>query len=175
MQQPVAVALNTGRDAGKRQLPIPLGWLDSRFQISRKNRLGAAFCANYVRNAGTPNGACQHHTAAPNAVITRPPAPARLYQSDLLARAIAPQKHHGDLLYRTRDTPPQSALGLSQRLDNLADAFAVRNGGLAQLRGAHVTTIDDVMTSGASLSGACRALRDAGAARVDAWVFARAE
>ena len=91
------------------------------------------------------------------------------------ARAIAPQKHHGDLLYRTRDTPPQSALGLSQRLDNLADAFAVRNGGLARLRGAHVTVIDDVTTSGASLSGACRALRDAGAARVDAWVFARAE
>ena len=96
-------------------------------------------------------------------------------QSDLLVQAISRHKHRPDLLQRTRDTAPQSALGLAQRLDNLADAFAVRQSDVSTIRGAHVIVVDDVMTSGASLSGACGALREAGAKRVDAWVFARAE
>ncbi|WP_256032087.1 phosphoribosyltransferase family protein, partial [Xanthomonas graminis] len=38
---------------------------------------------------------------------------------------------------------------------------------------AHVALIDDVMTTGATLHAAARALRRAGVARVDAWVVAR--
>jgi predicted amidophosphoribosyltransferase len=37
----------------------------------------------------------------------------------------------------------------------------------------HVTLVDDVMTTGATLEAATRALRRAGVRQVDAWVCAR--
>ena len=43
------------------------------------------------------------------------------------------------------------------------------------LRGAHLLLVDDVMTSGASLRSLAAALREAGAARIEAAVFARTE
>ncbi|RBG48786.1 ComF family protein, partial [Xanthomonas oryzae pv. oryzae] len=38
---------------------------------------------------------------------------------------------------------------------------------------AHVALVDDVMTTGATLHAAAKALRKAGVQRVDAWVCAR--
>jgi ComF family protein len=59
-----------------------------------------------------------------------------------------------------------------QRLTQLADAFRVTKG--AQLEGAHVLLIDDVVTTGATLEAAAVALKAAGANRVSALVFAQA-
>jgi ComF family protein len=73
-------------------------------------------------------------------------------------------------LVRVRDTSAQSRLDASQRRRNLRDAFAW-NRDIAMP--AHVVLIDDVMTTGATLHSAARALRRAGAVRVDAWVCAR--
>ncbi|WP_081044652.1 ComF family protein, partial [Xanthomonas translucens] len=67
-----------------------------------------------------------------------------------------------------RATAPQSELDAQARRRNLRHAFAVQ----APLP-AHVALIDDVMTTGATLHAAARALRRAGVARVDAWVVAR--
>ena len=44
----------------------------------------------------------------------------------------------------------------------------------ASLAGQHIALIDDVMTTGATLSEAARILKKAGAAKVEAWVLARA-
>jgi predicted amidophosphoribosyltransferase len=52
----------------------------------------------------------------------------------------------------------------------LRDAFAVAGEGPLP---AHVVLVDDVMTTGATLHSAARALLQAGVARVDAWVCAR--
>ncbi|NCT88893.1 ComF family protein, partial [Stenotrophomonas acidaminiphila] len=65
-------------------------------------------------------------------------------------------------------TPPQSALDAAARRRNLRQAFAAR-GRLP----AHVALVDDVMTTGATVQAAARALRRAGVVRVDAWVCAR--
>lgn len=75
-----------------------------------------------------------------------------------------------DLLVRHRDTAPQSRLGAVQRRRNLRRAFTVNT--KSELP-AHVTLIDDVMTTGATLHAAAHALQRAGVARVDAWVCAR--
>lgn len=76
----------------------------------------------------------------------------------------------GGALWRVRATAAQSMLDATQRRRNLEGAFAVYAGmALPQ----HVVLVDDVMTTGATLQAAARALRRAGVARVDAWVCAR--
>ncbi|QDW66783.1 ComF family protein [Luteimonas granuli] len=75
------------------------------------------------------------------------------------------------LLRRIRHTAPQSRLDADARAGNLRDAFEVPSRVAVP---AHVTLVDDVMTTGATLDAAADALLDAGAERVDAWVCARA-
>lgn len=94
-------------------------------------------------------------------------------QSLELARPLArqldlPLRH--DLLRRVRATAPQSRLDAKARRRNLRDAFEVCS---KRPLPAHVALFDDVMTTGATLHAAARALRQAGVARVDAWVCAR--
>jgi ComF family protein len=73
-------------------------------------------------------------------------------------------------LHRVRPTAAQSELSALARRRNVRDAFVVA--GAAKLP-AHVVLVDDVMTTGATLHAAAKALRRAGVQRVDAWVCAR--
>lgn len=75
-----------------------------------------------------------------------------------------------ELLRRVRPTAPQSELDAVARRRNLRGAFAVRNEAALP---AHVALVDDVMTTGATLHAAARALTRAGVDRVDAWICAR--
>lgn len=77
------------------------------------------------------------------------------------------------LLRRRRATATQHWLPASARRANVRGAFAARP---ALLRSApHVLLVDDVMTTGATIQQAARALRDAGASRVTVAVLARAD
>ena len=73
------------------------------------------------------------------------------------------------VLDRVRDAPAQSALGRRARRANLRGAFACRR----RLDGRHVALVDDVVTTGATAEAASRALKRAGAVRVDVWAIAR--
>ncbi len=64
-------------------------------------------------------------------------------------------------LIRTRPTKPQTRLPRSERLSNVAGAFAVSDEKLAHE--SHVFLIDDVTTTGATLANAGNPLRRAGA------------
>ena len=88
-----------------------------------------------------------------------------------LARALRLPLHQ-DVLVRLRATAPQSRLPASQRRRNLRGAFSIAKG--AKALPAHVVLIDDVMTTGATLHAAAKALRRAGVERIDAWICARA-
>jgi predicted amidophosphoribosyltransferase len=59
------------------------------------------------------------------------------------------------------------------RAANQAQAFDLTPRQAARVRGARVVLVDDVMTSGATLSSCAEALRAAGAARIDVLVLAR--
>ena len=74
-------------------------------------------------------------------------------------------------LQRHRATVPQSELDAAARRRNVRGAFGVADG-TALPR--HVALVDDVMTTGATLAEAARALSRAGVSRVDLWVAARA-
>jgi ComF family protein len=83
-------------------------------------------------------------------------------------------------LIRTRDTVPQRTLDREARQHNVASAFALQalrdkgyGDSLLSFADKHVLLIDDVMTTGATLSAAAGPLRTAGAASVSAVVIAR--
>jgi ComF family protein len=71
---------------------------------------------------------------------------------------------------RIRNTEPQSLLPVTSRRDNLRGAFRVDRA----TRAGHIAIVDDVMTSGHTAGELARALKCAGAERLEVWVIARA-
>ena len=92
-----------------------------------------------------------------------------------LAARVAIELHVplGSDLSRTRNTPPQTHLPRSRRIENVRGAFAVRSP--ATVRGASILLVDDVTTTGATVDEATRALLAAGAHHVAVAVLAKAE
>jgi ComF family protein len=70
---------------------------------------------------------------------------------------------------RKRDTASQTELPYTERALNVRGAFACHRA----LHGQRVAVIDDVMTTGATLSELAATLKHAGAAWVENWVIAR--
>lgn len=80
----------------------------------------------------------------------------------------------GNGLTRVKPTLPQTELkGVKLRKSNLQGAFTCENKGLLSGR-KHIALIDDVVTTGATISEAARALFLAGAQQVDCFCLARA-
>ncbi|VFN01549.1 MAG: comF family protein [Candidatus Kentron sp. G] len=96
-------------------------------------------------------------------------------QAAELARDIARRWNvpvQGEMVIRERPTPRQTGLpGRAARHRNVRRAFAL-TGPVSGLK--HVAVIDDVMTSGATVTEVARLLRHAGVARVDVWCCCRA-
>jgi len=76
-----------------------------------------------------------------------------------------------DILRRIRDTHSQIGLTSHQRRENLRGAFAVTAAG--EVTGREVLLVDDVYTTGTTVSECARVLRRAGAAKVWAATVAR--
>jgi competence protein ComFC len=76
-----------------------------------------------------------------------------------------------DALVRTRRTDAQVNLGSEQRTINVAGAFAVQPN--ISVAGLAIVLIDDVITTGSTLSGCAEALINAGATSVKAASLAR--
>lgn len=94
-------------------------------------------------------------------------------QSALLARSLCPSKTLENVLLRVINTSAQSSLDRKDRQNNVRHAFALeptRRGIVANKR---IVLVDDVMTSGASMTAASTTLKHAGANHVTALVFAR--
>ena len=95
-------------------------------------------------------------------------------QSALLARSLARRlklEMRDDLVRRTRATPSQTRLSAVARRSNMLGAFETQRSGW--VRGRTVLLVDDVMTTGATLTSLAASLRAAGAWRVWAVTVAR--
>lgn len=95
-------------------------------------------------------------------------------QAELLARELARQTRlpYLDCLAR-HGQAHQHGVPRQQRLTQLGSAFRVVRP--KAVRGANILLVDDVITTGATLEAAAATLKAAGAARIDAVVFARPE
>ncbi len=95
-------------------------------------------------------------------------------QADLIAKAVAKTRGftYAPILKRTRHTPPQTAIAPSRRHDNVRHSFDIQN---IDLAGHDVILIDDVKTTGATLSTCTRLLNQANARSVHAAVIAVAD
>lgn len=95
-------------------------------------------------------------------------------QSMLVARKLSELWRlpvRSDVLRRTKRTQPLKGLSHGQRRKAVAGAFRVADGN--RLDGKTIVLIDDVLTSGSTAEACARALRRAGAGRVELICWAR--
>lgn len=96
-------------------------------------------------------------------------------QSELLAKAVSNILRlsvNTITLQRVRQTKSQMTLGITERHQNMTDAFACRN---LDLSGQKVLLIDDVCTTGSTLNACANALKKSGVASVWGLTLAKAE
>ena len=113
-------------------------------------------------------------------VVPMPLAPTRLRERGFnqaleLARHLAPHKTHAHTMLRRGDSAHQVGASRQERLDHVRDAFWVASDRVSAVRGQRVVLVDDVMTTGASMYEAARALRVVGAGHITGLVLARTE
>lgn len=114
-------------------------------------------------------------------VVPVPTTPTRLRQrgynqAELIARAFAELSRRTTLgaLRRAAGASSQTALQPVARLANVAGAFAAAEGVEADLAGEHLLLVDDVLTTGATVTACSQVLVAAGARCVSVLTFARA-
>lgn len=118
-----------------------------------------------------------------DAIVPVPLHPLRLLrrrynQAAEIARplaALSGTSYLPDALVRRRATATQGGKSGSGRRRNVAGAFDVPARRRDQVAGLRILLIDDVLTTGATAEGCARALKAAGAARVDLAVVARVQ
>jgi ComF family protein len=118
--------------------------------------------------------------ARPDLILPVPLHPARerergFNQSLLLARRLGRAWNlpvRADVLARTIATPPQAELDAQARRANVRGAFAVRRPELVAAR--HVIVVDDVFTTGSTVTACAQILRRGGARTVGVLTVARA-
>src|SRR5271165_6983160 len=98
-------------------------------------------------------------------------------QAELIARAAlkrlpAQLEFAPTVLIRHRETISQVGLSREERIENMRGAFRVSDP--ARVRGRNIIVVDDVMTTGTTLSECARVLKQAGAEKVWAATVARA-
>lgn len=94
-------------------------------------------------------------------------------QAGLLARRLARLlcgRSEQSLCYRAIDTLPQSTLPIETRKKNIKGAFRLNT----RYPPRHLAIVDDVVTTGATVSELALAFKRAGSEIIDVWAIARA-
>ncbi|MFP4623466.1 MAG: ComF family protein [Gemmatimonadota bacterium] len=97
-------------------------------------------------------------------------------QAEVLARALVRRTHRTVFcaLQRGAGTSSQTTLQPAARLANVAGAFSLAAGTENDIAGEHLLLVDDVLTTGATVTACTAALVEAGARCVSVLTFARA-
>lgn len=117
----------------------------------------------------------------PDLIIPIAAAPSRMHERGYnqaweIARPLAKLLQlpcASNVLIRIHEHDSQTHRKRKERFKALRHAFTVSPRWHSRLAEKHIALVDDVMTTGATLAAAARALKAAGADKVSAWVFAR--
>ena len=153
----------------------PWDHLVTAFKFHSALDLGPVFAG------GIANTVAAAATALPSLLLPVPLARARLRERGYnqaweLARRVGRGlgiRADATLLLRFRDTSHQLSLPPAARAGNVRGAFAVEPRRRAELAGRSIAIVDDVMTTGSTAAEIAALLKQAGAAHVSVWVFAR--
>lgn len=155
---------------------FPVDQLVRRFKFSRSLACGQLLAQELTRAVANR---CIH---PPDAIVPVPLHRTRhlaraFNQSELLARHAGQRTGipvYSGLLRRCRRTRAHSGLDAVSRRINIKGAFRCRLTTRQRGRVRHVAVVDDVLTTGATLSECTRTLKAAGVGQVSVWVAARA-
>ena len=84
-------------------------------------------------------------------------------QSQLIAQCISnilQIKIQKDILYKTKNIPPQSTLNKEQRMQNIKGVYKVKN--IEYLKNKNILLIDDIYTTGSTLNECSKILVNKG-------------
>lgn len=98
-------------------------------------------------------------------------------QSELIAKELRYiiDVPYVNALVKVKDTAAQKSLKMSERAGNVSGAFGVPEDKKTVIAGKRLLVIDDVCTTGSTLSEAARTLKAAGAEKVYAATFAKTQ
>jgi ComF family protein len=155
---------------------FPVDQLVRRFKFSRSLACGELLAQELTRAV---SHRCSHQ---PDAIVPVPLHRTRYLarafnQSELLARHTGKRQGipvYSGLLHRRRRTRAHSGLDAVSRRINIKGAFRCRLTSRQRDYVRHVALVDDVLTTGATLSECTRALQAEGISKVTIWVVARA-
>lgn len=135
----------------------------------------APIMASWMRHAGS-DLIGDAHGLVPVPLHPRRLRRRRYNQAAVLANTLGATcaiEVHSNALRRTRHTASQNGLGRKGRERNVRGFIAPTSAVGPQLEGRRLLLIDDVLTTGATVSACTRALLRAGAAQVDVLTLAR--
>lgn len=89
-------------------------------------------------------------------------------QAETLARLFAAKQDLPclELLFRIRNTTPQSTLNSDERMENITGAMKLNDAFKNEICGKNVLVTDDILTTGSSLNECAKVLINSGAAKV---------
>lgn len=140
----------------------------------RKDRLAyiSSFLTAVGKNTEVANFIFQHELMVPIPLHESKLKTRGFNQVELIYGAFFQQhgKTLSNVLQRDRASQPMFQLNVQERKENLKNIFSVREG--VQIEGKSILLLDDILSTGTTFYEAAHALKDAGAAQIDALVLA---
>jgi len=165
-----ACALYSGRAAG---LVRDMKYRDKAWYA---DTISALMAERYISLADPETGELAHYDYLAAVPMTSKKKSARGYdQAALLAKGLSRRigvPYLPKALSRVRETEVMSSLSAEERRQNLKGVFSVRYDMIDHIAKRRILLVDDVYTTGSSVSACSEALINAGAAAVDVIVFA---
>lgn len=96
-------------------------------------------------------------------------------QSELIAKKLSKQmknlKYTSKVLYKIKDTIPQSILDKEKRTENIKGAYYIKNGQI--LKNKKILLIDDIFTTGSTVNECSKILKQVGAKEIGIFTLAK--
>ena len=97
-----------------------------------------------------------------------------LQKAKNIAKKLA-VRYSGNLLKKTKNTPPQSKLTRAERMKNVKGSFSMQKNNTPYVRHKKVLVVDDLFTTGSTVNECARVLKESGSSYVEVITLARGD